>query len=113
MLKRLVDVATYKTIFDVDETSVTTFEEEADGTVHLNKIQDAAPILQINKEEYHSGANDRTTSPFGRKVASIPLTVWNNWMKATNGAIEHDQVLLAKYLNDKDNLYFRTHNSRI
>ncbi len=104
-----------KNIFDVDwdGSSVTTFEEEADGTVHINKIQDAEPILNINKEEYHTGANDRTASPFGRKVASIPVTVWENWKKETNGAIEHDQVLLAKYLNDPDNRFLRTHNSRI
>jgi hypothetical protein len=34
-------------------------------------------------------------------------------MQATNGAIQDDPVLLAKYLNDPDNRFFRTHNSRI
>jgi hypothetical protein len=102
-----------KTIFDMDETSVTTFEEEEDGTVHLTKHMDVEPILNINKQQYHTGANDRTDSPLGRKVASIPLTTWQNWMQATNGAIQDDPVLLAKYLNDPDNRFFRTHNSRI
>jgi hypothetical protein len=102
-----------KTIFDVDSTSTTTFEEEADGTVHIEKIMDAEPILNINKREYHTGVNNPTSSALGRKVASIPLVVWQNWMKETNGAIQKDEVLLAKYLNDPDNKFLRTHNSRV
>ena len=98
-----------KNILDWD----TTFEEEEDGTVHITKYQNVDPILQINKEEYHTGANDGTTSALGRKVASIPVVVWRNWMKETNGAVEKDPVLLAKYLNDPDNKFLRTHNSRI
>ena len=102
-----------KNLFDMDSTSTTTFEEEADGTVHIEKTMDAEPILNINKSEYHSGVNDGTSSALGRKVASIPLVVWQNWIKATNGAIQKDPVLLAKYLNDPDNKFLRTHNSRI
>jgi hypothetical protein len=101
-----------KTIFDMDEVSVTTFEESGDEFT-ITKHMDVEPILQINKAEYNSGQNNSTTSPLGRKVASIPLTVWQNWMKSTNGAIQNDPVLLAKYLNDKDNVYFRTHRSVI
>jgi hypothetical protein len=108
-----VAVAISKTIFDMDETSVTTFEEESDGTIHLNKTMDVEPILNINKEEYNSGVNNDASRGMGRKVASIPITVYQNWMKETNGAIEYDQALLAKYLNDPDNRYLRTHNSRI
>jgi hypothetical protein len=108
-----VAVAIYKTIFDQDQYTTTTFEEEADGTVHLVKHLDAEPILNINKAEYNSGVNDGTDKGLGRKVASIPVTVWENWRKETNGAIEHDQALLAKYLNDPSNKFLRTHNSRI
>ncbi len=99
-------LAIYKTIFDKN----TTYEEESDGTVHITKYQDTDPILQINKQEYHSGINDKSDL---RKVASIPLVVWQNWIKETNGAIQKDEVLLAKYLNDPDNKFLRTHNSRI
>ncbi len=106
-------VAISKTIFDMDATSTTTFEEESDGTIHLNKTMDVEPILNINKDEYHSGVNNDAEKGLGRKVASIPVTVWQNWIQETNGAIQHDQVLLAKYLNDPDNRFLRTHNSRI
>jgi len=102
-----------KTIFDKDKETVTTFEEEADGSFHITKWQDVEPLLKINKQEYNSGVNDPGRTPLGRKVASVPITIWENWMKASNGKIQHDPKLLAKYLNDPDNKYFRTHNSRI
>jgi hypothetical protein len=101
-----VELATFKTIFDKN----TTFEEESDGTFHITKYQDVDPILKANKEEHHSGINSKSDL---RKVASIPLVVWQNWMKETNGAIQKDEVLLAKYLNDPDNKFLRTHNSRV
>ncbi|MAR83217.1 MAG: hypothetical protein CMF55_00265 [Legionellales bacterium] len=99
-----------KTIFDRDQHSVTTFEESADNFT-LTRFQDAEPIVNNNKKEFNSGVNNPTHSSLGRKVASIPLTVWENWMKETKGLIQKDPTLLAKYLNDPDNKYFRTHNS--
>ena len=101
-----------KTIFDVNETGITTFEESATEFT-LTKTQDAQPIVEQNKKEYNSGINDGGKTVLGRKVASIPLVVWQNWMKATNGEIQTNPKLLAKYLNNPDNKFLRTHNSRI
>ena len=101
-----------KTIFDKDENTTTTYEESADSFT-LTKTQDAQPILDQNAIERNSGINNPTSSPLGRKVASIPLVVWQEWMKQTNGDIQKDPLLLAKYLNDPDNAFLRTHNSRI
>ena len=101
-----------KTIFDKDEHTVTTFEESADSFT-LTRHQDAQPILDQNAIERNSGINNPTSSPLGRKVASIPLVVWQEWMKQTNGDIQKDPLLLAKYLNDHANKKLRTHNSRI
>lgn len=101
-----------KTIFDVNQSGVTTFEE-GEKEFTLTKTQDTQPIVEQNKKEYNSGVNDGGKTALGRKVASIPLVVWQNWMKATNGEIQHNPKLLAHYLNDPDNKYFRTHNSRI
>ena len=101
-----------KTIFDVDQSGVTTFEEN-DKEFTLTKTQDVEPIITQNKKEFNSGINNGGKTSVGRKVASIPLVVWQNWMKATNGAIQKDPKLLAKYLNDPDNKFLRTHNSRI
>ena len=99
-----------KTIFDIDEESTTYFEED-DKSFTLTRWQNAEPILNNNKKEFNSGVNNPTHSALGRKVASIPITVWENWMKETNGEIQNNPTLLAKYLNDPDNKYFRTHNS--
>ena len=97
-----------KTIFDKDETSVTAYEE-SDGQVTLTKHMDAQPILDLNKRDYNNWNTKADHSKDGlRHAARIPLTVWANWMQATNGAIEHDQKLLYKYLNDPDNQFFRT-----
>jgi len=101
-----------KTIFDKDEHTTTTFEESA-GTFTLTKTQDAEPILKQNAIERNTGANNSTGTALGRKVASVPLVVWQNWMKETNGEIQKDPTLLAKYLNDPDNAFLRTHNSRV
>ena len=99
-----------KTIFDRDEHTTTTYEE-SDEKITLTKTQDAQPILDQNARERNSGVNDPTRTAVGRKVASIPLVVWQNWMKETNGEKQKDPTLLAKYLNDPDNAFLRTHNS--
>ena len=101
-----------KNIFDVTDKGVTTYEESAD-TFSVTTEQNVSPLINLNKQEYNSGDNNATTSVVGRKVASIPLLVWADWMKETNGAIQNDPKLLAKYLNDPDNKAWRTHNSRI
>jgi hypothetical protein len=46
-------------------------------------------------------------------AATIPLNIWELWLKETNGAIEKDEKLLAKYLNDPDNKFLRTTPTRI
>ena len=101
-----------KTIFDKDEHTTTVFEESA-NKVTLTKWQDAKPILEQNARERNSGTCNPARTALGRKVASIPLVTWQNWMKETNGDIQKDPTLLAKYLNDPDNAFLRTHNSRI
>ena len=101
-----------KTIFDQTAHTKTVYEESADQ-ISLTTHQDAQPILDRNAYERNNGINKSTNSALGRKVASIPLVVWQNWMKETNGEIQKDPTLLAKYLNDPDNAFLRTHNSRI
>ena len=101
-----------KPIFDKDEYTTTTFEESADSFT-LTRHQDAQPIIDQNALERNSGANNSTRTALGRKVASIPLVVWQEWMKETNGDIQNDPLLLAKYLNDHANQKLRTHNSRV
>ena len=101
-----------KNIFDVTDKGVTTYEESAD-TFSLTTEQNVSPLINLNNQEYNSGDNNATTSVVGRKVASIPLLVWADWMKETNGAIEKDSKLMKKYLNDPDNAFLRTTPTRL
>lgn len=102
-----------KEILEQDSHSVTTIEDKLDGTATVTKTTDVGPILEQNKQEYNTGANNATHSPVGRKVASIPLVVWQRWMRESKGEIQRDPAVLARYLNDSENRFFRTHNSRI
>ena len=73
-------MSNFKTVFDQTEHTKTVYEESADQ-VTLTTHQDAQPILDRNAYERNSGINDPTRTALGRKVASIPLVVWSEWMK--------------------------------
>ena len=47
----------------------------------------------------------RTMDGLGRKVASIPLVVWNDLQKK---GITRDKAAFKRWLNDPDNKFFRT-----
>ena len=84
--------------------------EEPDGSVSITTHQDVEPTIEQNKRDYNLFGDKLTAGKMGEwhKVASIPLTVYDQWKKETNGAIDKDPKLLAKYLNDPDNKYFKT-----
>ena len=89
--------------------------EEPDGTFTITPHQDAQPILDHTKAAYNNYGDKLTPGKRGEfhRVASIPLNVWDQWKRETNNAIEKDQKLLAKYLNDPDNKYFKTSPTNI
>ena len=101
-----------KTIFDQTAHTKTVYEESADQ-ITLTTHQDAQPILDRNAYERNNGVNDSANTALGRKVASIPLVVWQEWIKRSNGDVQRDPAVLAAFLNDPDNAYLKTHNSRI
>tara|TARA_R100001163_G_C5005374_1_gene153083 strand:+ start:440 stop:778 length:339 start_codon:yes stop_codon:yes gene_type:complete len=90
-----------------------------DGTATINTYQNVQPIIEKNKLDLinygdkltFGKASGRHTD--GVTVASIPTNIWEIWLKETNGAIEKDEKLLAKYLNDPDNKFLRTTPTRI
>ena len=67
--------------------------DEVDNTILFNTVQDVTAVLEENK---------RRMNVYGDK-----LTIWERWMKETNGAIEKDSKLLARYVNDPDFKYFK------
>ena len=97
-------------------TPVETFHSntnEDEFTVHT--VQDTEPILDENKRAFNDYGDLLTPGKSGEglRVASIPLTVWTQWMRETNGDIQKDPELMKKYLNDPDNKYFRTTPTRV
>ena len=83
--------------------------DEVDNTFTFQTVQNADPVLEENKRRMNEFGAKLTPGKMGEwhHAASIPLTVWEQWMKETNGAIEKDTKLLARYLNDPDNKFLR------
>ena len=92
-----------------------TFEDHGDGTYSIVTHQDFEPIIEENKKFLNEYGDKLTHGKqvHGHRVASIPFTTWEQWMKDTGGAIEKDPKLLKKYLNNPDNRFFRTTPSRL
>tara|TARA_R110002167_G_scaffold298034_1_gene502356 strand:- start:607 stop:942 length:336 start_codon:yes stop_codon:yes gene_type:complete len=93
----------------------TTAEEHSDGSVSFTTHQDLEPTLDQNKLMLNEYGDKLTPGKqtHGHRVASIPFNIWEKWMLETGGAIQKDNKLLAKYLNDPDNKYFRTTPTRV
>ena len=97
-------------------TPVDTFHSNADETEFtINTRQDVESILEENKQAYNNYGDLLTPGKAGEgvRVASIPLNVWTQWMKETNGEIQRDHNLMKRYLNDPDNKYLRTTPTRV
>lgn len=70
----------------------------------LNNVQDFTAIGEQNKREFN-GDHRRHGDGIGRKVASIPLDIY---MELRKKGIAQDRKAFARWLNDSDNLVFRT-----
>ena len=83
--------------------------DQTDNKFRFKTTQDASPILEDNKARYNSYGDKLTLGKRGEwhHTASIPITVWEKWMKDSNGAVDKDTKLLAAYLNDPDFMYFK------
>ena len=83
--------------------------DEVDNTILFNTVQNVTPVLEENKRRMNAYDKKLTMGTRGEwhHAASIPVTIWERWMKETNGAIEKDSKLLARYVNDHDFKYFK------
>ena len=83
--------------------------DEVDDTFTVNTVQDVEPIVEVNKRKFNDYGDKLSMGKRGEwhHAASVPFNIWEQWMKDTNGAIEKDSKLLARYLNDPDNKYFK------
>ena len=83
--------------------------DEVDNTILFNTVQDVTAVLEENKRRMNVYGDKLTMGKRGEwhHAASIPVTIWERWMKETNGAIEKDSKLPARYVNDPDFKYFK------
>lgn len=94
-------------IIDADEQSgqFQTFEYDAAEDMYLLKEgQKIDALLEANRADFNEGQRPHGDG-LGRRVASIPLTVW---MDLRRKGIVQDPKAFARWLNDPDNRAFRT-----
>ena len=99
-----------KFIVESDGTRSTEMEfDQSENKFRFKTTQNASAMLEENKSKYNAYGDKLTLGKRGEwhHAASIPITVWEKWMKDSNGAVEKDTKLLAAYLNNPDYKYFK------
>jgi hypothetical protein len=84
--------------------------------VTLESVQDIAPLLELNKKEFNNDSMHGPQLNSGmRKVASIPLIVVEKWKRELGIDVynKNDWPKIKQLLNDPDNRFLRTHESRL
>lgn len=93
---------------------VTEFHSDAmDDAVTIRRVQDVQPILEANKRLY-SQDDGYTPSRDLKRVASIPLSVIEEWMKEGINIFDKNcAAAIRRKLNDPQYLYLRTAPGRV
>ena len=94
-----------------------TIVHATDSGVVIETKQDCTEIIEENKKQYNVTKRSDTysDSPFGNKIASIPLTVIDhlNSLGILRGFHVVDEKKFKVWLNDSENMYFRTRTGRV
>lgn len=84
--------------------------DASNDRAHIETTQDVSDILDMNKREKNSGINEKDHG-LGRKVGSIPLSIYYEWKKeASARGLDPDETsafILAK-LKSRDFCHFMT-----
>lgn len=99
-----------------DGIKSTEFHDDGD-TLVIKQTQDVSGIIKNNVNEFNA-IDERarwSDDAFGNKVASIPLTVFQDLEKQgiTRGFTILDHKRFKEFLNNPDNRVFRTRPGRI
>lgn len=95
------DPSTGKTVmwhFDMDTKRVT-----------METLQDVEPILDDAQRDYNS-VDERARWGEFQKIGTIPMPIY---MQLRREGVLRDPKALAKWLNDRDHLKFRTRPGRV
>lgn len=98
-----------------DGIKTTEFKDDGDNLL-IKQTQNITDIVESNKSEYNSyDTRARWGDTLNNKVASIPLTVFQDLEKQgiTRGFTVIDMPRFKQWLNDPQNVVFRTRPGRI
>jgi hypothetical protein len=78
--------------------------------ITIKQEQDVSALIEQNKKEYNNAETKWSNQLFGNKVASIPFAAIDKLNKQgiMKGFTVLDQKRFFSFLNDPENLYFRT-----
>ena len=93
-----------------DNVRTQTAHDADNGDIVIATTQDVTDIVEQNKKEYNNAETKWSDQLFGNKVASIPFTAIDklNKMGIMQGFSVLDQKRFFAWLNDPENLFFRT-----
>ena len=83
--------------------------DHADDIAHFETVEDHQPVTDANTR-FHIDNTDANWRGDMHLVASLPLTVWFDLKK--RGILDDDKAL-RRWLNDPDNMLFRTRPGRV
>jgi hypothetical protein len=91
-----------------DKTTSVGLNDKDELTITQEQNVDA--LIEQNKKEYNNAETKWSDQLFGNKVASIPFTAIDKLNKEgiMKGFTVLDQKRFFAFLNDPENLYFRT-----
>lgn len=95
-------------LFDVDPITKTRrlfHWNEADESFHIETQQDVSACVELTQAEFNSFDERAPWKGDLHKVASIPMTVVAELQRT---GVWYDDAALNKYLDDRNNLKFRT-----
>ena len=95
---------------DADQGITRTFHyDDETGKATIQTQQDVTAIIEENKQEY-AQVDERARWGEWSRVASIPMSIY--FQLKAEGKLD-DQEYMKKWLNDKDNQYFRTRAGKV
>ena len=97
--------------FDEDPLTLkrTLWHEDQDGLTIVPQ-QNVEPILEANKRLHNSVDERARWKGSWHRVASIPMPLY---MELERRGITKDPKAFARWLNDRDNRFFRTRPGRV
>lgn len=85
------------------------YHDTASGKIIVQRLQDVEGTFDHNKAQYNAvGDHARFAKGDMHKMASIPMAVYEKWLKEGFDVLGSDDKELRRRLNDPSNRFLRT-----